>query len=54
DYTPKPQEEIDDSLYVYDKKGPQKPETSVSDDKFNENSVTSSEEVVSEPTPKEA
>ncbi|GKB32735.1 putative ribonuclease H-like domain-containing protein [Tanacetum coccineum] len=26
DYTPKPQEEIDDSLYVYGKKGPQKPE----------------------------
>ncbi|GJW62927.1 hypothetical protein Tco_0114811 [Tanacetum coccineum] len=25
DYTPKPQEEIDDSLYVYGKKGPQKP-----------------------------
>ncbi|GKE58843.1 hypothetical protein Tco_1498028 [Tanacetum coccineum] len=54
DYTPKPQEEIDDSLYVYGKKGPQKPETSVSDDKFSENSVTSSEEVVSEPKPKEA
>ncbi|GKF60641.1 hypothetical protein Tco_0177427, partial [Tanacetum coccineum] len=54
DYTPKPQEEIDDSLYVYSKKGPQKPETSVSDDKFNETSVTSSEEVVSEPKPKEA
>ncbi|GJR74757.1 putative nucleotidyltransferase, ribonuclease H [Tanacetum coccineum] len=53
DYTPKPQEEIDDSLYVYGKKGPQKPKTSVSDDKFSENSVTSSEEVVSEPTPKE-
>ncbi|GKG13750.1 hypothetical protein Tco_0350710, partial [Tanacetum coccineum] len=48
DYTPKPQEEIGDSLYVYGKKGPQKPETSVSDDKFSENSVTSSEEVVSE------
>ncbi|GJS83836.1 gag-pol polyprotein [Tanacetum coccineum] len=46
DYTPKPQEEIDDSLYVYGKKGPQKPETSVSDDKFSENSVTSSEEVM--------
>ncbi|GKC33845.1 hypothetical protein Tco_1046229 [Tanacetum coccineum] len=53
DYTPKPQEEIDDSLYVYGKKGPQKPETSVSDDKFSENSVTSSEEVMSEPKPKE-
>ncbi|GJU12841.1 putative ribonuclease H-like domain-containing protein, partial [Tanacetum coccineum] len=54
DYTPKPQEEIDDSLYVYGKKGPQKPETSVSDDKFSENSVTSSEEVMSKPKPKEA
>ncbi|GJS65595.1 putative ribonuclease H-like domain-containing protein [Tanacetum coccineum] len=45
DYTPQPQQEIDDSLYVYGKKGPQKPETSVSDDKFSENSVTSNEEV---------
>ncbi|GKF69161.1 hypothetical protein Tco_0202218, partial [Tanacetum coccineum] len=32
DYTPTSQEEIDDSLYVYGKKGPQKPEISVSDD----------------------
>ncbi|GKB22599.1 hypothetical protein Tco_0862000 [Tanacetum coccineum] len=47
DYTPQPQQEIDDSLYVYGKKGPQKPETSVSDDKFSENYVTSNEEVVS-------
>ncbi|GJV01807.1 hypothetical protein Tco_1335376 [Tanacetum coccineum] len=54
DYTPKPQEEIDNSLYVFGKKGPQKPETSILDDKFSENSVTSSEEVVSEPKPKEA
>ncbi|GJX29743.1 hypothetical protein Tco_0237822 [Tanacetum coccineum] len=54
DYTPQPQQEIDDSLYVYGKKGPQKPETSVSDDKFSENSVTSNEEVVSAPKPKEA
>ncbi|GJZ27268.1 hypothetical protein Tco_0571521 [Tanacetum coccineum] len=62
DYTPKPQEEIDDSLYVYGKKGPQKPETNVSDDQFSENSitsneevvsVTSNEEVVSDPKPKE-
>ncbi|GJW45581.1 putative ribonuclease H-like domain-containing protein [Tanacetum coccineum] len=36
DYTPKPQEEIDDSLYVYGKKGPQKPEISVSDDNSSE------------------
>ncbi|GJS59263.1 putative ribonuclease H-like domain-containing protein [Tanacetum coccineum] len=53
DYTPKPQEEIDDSLYVYGKKGPQKPEPSISDDKFSENSDTSNEEVMSEPKPKE-
>ncbi|GJZ04576.1 hypothetical protein Tco_0537851 [Tanacetum coccineum] len=32
DYTPKPQEEIDESLYVYGKKGPQEPEPSVSDE----------------------
>ncbi|GJU23497.1 hypothetical protein Tco_1156839 [Tanacetum coccineum] len=54
DYTPKPQEEIDDSLYVYGKKGPQKPETSVSYDKFSENLVTSIKEVMSKPKPKEA
>ncbi|GJX12361.1 ribonuclease H-like domain-containing protein [Tanacetum coccineum] len=36
DYTPKPQEEIDDSLYVYGKRGPQKPESSVSDDKSSD------------------
>ncbi|GJZ83684.1 hypothetical protein Tco_0648857 [Tanacetum coccineum] len=35
-------------------KGPQNPETSVSDDQFSENSVTSNEEVVSTPKPKEA
>ncbi|GJW55739.1 ribonuclease H-like domain-containing protein [Tanacetum coccineum] len=33
DYTPKQQQEFDESLYVYGKKGPQKPETNVSDDK---------------------
>ncbi|GJV95360.1 hypothetical protein Tco_1546937, partial [Tanacetum coccineum] len=38
DYTPKPQEEIDDSLYVYGKKGPQKPEISVSDENSSEHS----------------
>ncbi|GJX02279.1 hypothetical protein Tco_0186192 [Tanacetum coccineum] len=53
DYTLKPQREIDESLYVYGKKGPQKPETSISDDTFSENSVTTNEKVVSEPTPKE-
>ncbi|GJW68812.1 putative ribonuclease H-like domain-containing protein [Tanacetum coccineum] len=35
-YTPKQQQEIDESLYVYGKKGPQKHKTSISDDKFNE------------------
>ncbi|GJR59163.1 ribonuclease H-like domain-containing protein [Tanacetum coccineum] len=33
-----PQEEIDDSLYVYGKKGPQKPGISVSDDNSSEHS----------------
>ncbi|GJU54819.1 hypothetical protein Tco_1228533 [Tanacetum coccineum] len=33
DYTPKPQEEIDESLYVYGKKGSQEPEPSISDDR---------------------
>ncbi|GJT32074.1 hypothetical protein Tco_0922493 [Tanacetum coccineum] len=42
DYTPKPQQEIDESLYVYGKKGPQKHKTSVSDDKFNEYSTCQS------------
>ncbi|GJW45714.1 hypothetical protein Tco_0077360 [Tanacetum coccineum] len=38
DYTPQPQEEIDDTLYVYGKKGPQKPEISVSDKSTSEHS----------------
>ncbi|GJT73316.1 ribonuclease H-like domain-containing protein [Tanacetum coccineum] len=42
DYTPKPQEEIDDSLYVYGKKGPQKPEISVSDENSSEHSTCQS------------
>ncbi|GJW67215.1 putative ribonuclease H-like domain-containing protein [Tanacetum coccineum] len=42
DYSPKPQEEIDDSLYVYGKKGPQKPEISVSDDNSSEHSTCQS------------
>ncbi|GJS45484.1 hypothetical protein Tco_0595605 [Tanacetum coccineum] len=42
DYTPKPQEEIDDSLYVYGKKGPQKPEISMSDDNSSEHSTCQS------------
>ncbi|GJZ79789.1 hypothetical protein Tco_0644626 [Tanacetum coccineum] len=39
DYTPKPQEEIDESLYVYGKRGPQEPEPSVSDDRSSEYST---------------
>ncbi|GKG14936.1 hypothetical protein Tco_0354536, partial [Tanacetum coccineum] len=42
DYTPKPQEEIDDSLYVYGKKGPKKPKISVSDDNSSEHSTCQS------------
>ncbi|GJW05773.1 putative ribonuclease H-like domain-containing protein [Tanacetum coccineum] len=42
DYTPKPQEEIDDALYVYGKKGPQKPEISVSDENSSEHSTCQS------------
>ncbi|GJR91811.1 hypothetical protein Tco_0215822 [Tanacetum coccineum] len=42
DYTPKPQQEIDESLYVYGKKGPQKPEISNSDDTSNEHSTCQS------------
>ncbi|GKB90432.1 ribonuclease H-like domain-containing protein, partial [Tanacetum coccineum] len=42
DYTPKPQEEVDDSLYVYGKKGPQKPEISDLDDNSIEHSTCQS------------
>ncbi|GJY04079.1 ribonuclease H-like domain-containing protein [Tanacetum coccineum] len=42
DYTPKPQEEIDESLYVYGKKGPQEPEPNVSDDRSSEYSTCQS------------
>ncbi|GJT02406.1 hypothetical protein Tco_0823575 [Tanacetum coccineum] len=45
DYTPKPQQEIDESLYVYGKKGPQKHNTSVSDDKINEYSICQSNDI---------
>ncbi|GJY76819.1 hypothetical protein Tco_0481935 [Tanacetum coccineum] len=41
DYTPKTRE-IDDSLYVYGKKGPQKPEISDSDDNSTEHSTCQS------------
>ncbi|GKD62370.1 putative ribonuclease H-like domain-containing protein, partial [Tanacetum coccineum] len=39
EYTPKPQEEIDESLYVYGKKGPQEPEHNISDDRSSECSI---------------
>ncbi|GJS12401.1 hypothetical protein Tco_0369197 [Tanacetum coccineum] len=42
DYTPKPQQEIDESLYVYGKKGPQKHKTSISDGQFNKYSTCQS------------
>ncbi|GKA29161.1 ribonuclease H-like domain-containing protein [Tanacetum coccineum] len=42
DYTPTPQEEIDESLYVYGKKGPQEPEPNVSDDGSSEYSTCQS------------
>ncbi|GJY84804.1 retrovirus-related pol polyprotein from transposon TNT 1-94 [Tanacetum coccineum] len=42
DYTPTPQEEIDESLYVYGKKGPQEPTPSVSDDRSSEYSTCQS------------
>ncbi|GJU21642.1 ribonuclease H-like domain-containing protein [Tanacetum coccineum] len=51
DYTPKPQEENDDSLYVYGKKRPQKPEIksiSVPNEMSTSKSVTTNEKVVSE------
>ncbi|GJZ49345.1 hypothetical protein Tco_0603535 [Tanacetum coccineum] len=41
DYTPQPQEEID-ALYIYGKKGPQKPEISVSDENSSEHSTCQS------------
>ncbi|GKA35470.1 ribonuclease H-like domain-containing protein [Tanacetum coccineum] len=42
DYTPTPQEDIDESLYVYGKKGPQEPEPSVSDDRSGKYSTCQS------------
>ncbi|GKA28885.1 hypothetical protein Tco_0715130 [Tanacetum coccineum] len=42
DYTPKPQEEIDDSLYVYGKKGPQNPRISDSADNSTDHSTCQS------------
>ncbi|GJZ23734.1 putative ribonuclease H-like domain-containing protein [Tanacetum coccineum] len=42
DYTPKPQEEINDSLYVYGKKGLQNPKISNSDDNSTEHSTCQS------------
>ncbi|GJY30588.1 ribonuclease H-like domain-containing protein [Tanacetum coccineum] len=42
DYTPKPQEKIDYSMYVYGKKGPQKPKISDSDDNSTKHSTCQS------------
>ncbi|GJT62070.1 hypothetical protein Tco_1005603 [Tanacetum coccineum] len=42
DYTPTPQEEINETLYVYGKKGPQEPEPNVSDDRSSEYSTCQS------------
>ncbi|GJU05697.1 putative ribonuclease H-like domain-containing protein [Tanacetum coccineum] len=42
DHTPTPQEEIDESLYVYGKKGPQEPEPNVLDDRSSECSTCQS------------
>ncbi|GJR13211.1 ribonuclease H-like domain-containing protein [Tanacetum coccineum] len=52
DYTPTPQEEIDESLYVYGKKGPQEPEPNVSDDRSSEYSTCQSNDKVYMFTPK--
>ncbi|GKA78640.1 hypothetical protein Tco_0785177, partial [Tanacetum coccineum] len=46
DYTPTPQEEIDESLYVYGKKGPQEPEPSVLDDRSSKYSTCQSNDSV--------
>ncbi|GKE83504.1 hypothetical protein Tco_1557246, partial [Tanacetum coccineum] len=51
DYTPKSQEEIDESLYVYGKKGPQEPEPSVSDERSSEYSTCQSNDKVYVSTP---
>ncbi|GKB17261.1 hypothetical protein Tco_0851184 [Tanacetum coccineum] len=56
DYTPIPQEEIDESLYVYGKKGPQEPEPNVSDDRskvYVSTPITSNEKGMSDPKSKE-
>ncbi|GJV07934.1 ribonuclease H-like domain-containing protein [Tanacetum coccineum] len=42
DYTPSLQKEIDESLYVYGKRGPQEPEPNVSDDRSSEYSTCQS------------
>ncbi|GJW84955.1 putative ribonuclease H-like domain-containing protein [Tanacetum coccineum] len=52
DYTPKTQEEIDESLYVYRKKGPQESERSASDDRTSEYSSCQSNDSVSAPKSK--
>ncbi|GJV88545.1 hypothetical protein Tco_1532483 [Tanacetum coccineum] len=46
DYTPTPQEEINESLYVFGKKGPQETEPIVSDDRSSEYSTCQSNDSV--------
>ncbi|GKB12581.1 hypothetical protein Tco_0846504, partial [Tanacetum coccineum] len=46
DYTPTAQEEIDESLYIYGKKGPQEPEPNVLDDRSSECSTCQSNDSV--------
>ncbi|GJV86176.1 putative ribonuclease H-like domain-containing protein [Tanacetum coccineum] len=53
DYTPKPQQEIDESLYVYGKKGSESESLSVPKEMSTSNFVTTNEKVVSEPKPTE-
>ncbi|GJU10516.1 putative ribonuclease H-like domain-containing protein [Tanacetum coccineum] len=56
DYTPSPQEEIDESLYVYGKKGPQEPEPSISrvpSEVYVSSPITTTEIGVSAPKSKE-
>ncbi|GJV00958.1 hypothetical protein Tco_1330228 [Tanacetum coccineum] len=56
DYTPTPQEEIDESLYVYGKKGPQEPEPNISSvppEGYMSHPNTTMKRVVSDPKSKE-
>lgn len=44
DYTPLPEKDFDESLYVYGKKGPQVPEINVTEDKTSEYSTCQSDD----------